>query len=193
MAAARAGGSPGRDQQGGVAEHLGQRPDRGGHDRHPDGHGLEGRESEPLVTGRVDEHGRARQQGPDVVHPAEAPHPVAVGGAGDGPLELVLPPAAGSGDAQLQVGVGPGQLVEGRHQAGKVLAGLRPCPARAGRAATRTGPAAADGSRRRLDPGRNHPDPGRVDAEVIDDLGRDRLGPGVHPGPWSIARRTRAG
>ena len=56
-APARASGSPGAHQEGGVAQDLGQGPGRRGHHRHAGRHGLERREPEALVERRVGEDG----------------------------------------------------------------------------------------------------------------------------------------
>ena len=50
------------DQQGAVTEDLGKRAHRGGHDGDAGLHGLEGRESEPLVARGVGQHVRTAQQ-----------------------------------------------------------------------------------------------------------------------------------
>ena len=59
MAPARAPGIVGGDQQAGLAvgaDHLGQGAAGGGHQRHPAGHGLDGRQREALVERRHHRH-----------------------------------------------------------------------------------------------------------------------------------------
>ena len=88
---------PRADQHGAVAHHLGHGARRGGHHRHPGGHGLQRGEPEALVARRVGQHRRAaegRVQGPvvEVAGPHDpVPHRRRVDG---GQVPLDPPPVA---------------------------------------------------------------------------------------------------
>ena len=73
-----------RHQDRPVADHLGNRARRRGHDRHPGRHGLERGEAEALVDRRVGEDGGARQQ----------------------PVELLVGQEPGTDDSAAPRGVG---------------------------------------------------------------------------------------
>ena len=162
------------DQPGPVAHHLGHRSGRGGHHRHAGRHGLQRREPEPFVAGRVGQHGgpaqRARpgpaRRGSRCARSATAPAsaPTAAAKRSDSP-------SVAPHDHQGHIGVGGRHRGEGRDQQGVVLARLD-------RADGQDVAAAALGEARPA---------GRAVA-----AGRPEAGSRVHrPHPVRIDRRTR--
>ena len=195
-AAGQAVGVAGVDQPGPVADHLGDGPGRGGHHRHPGRHGLQRREAESLVPGRVGQHGRpaagrrpggvVEVAGPHdpVPRPATRPRPSANGSA-----PHPSPPTT----TRATSGWAAATAANGRHQQRVVLAGLdgpdgqdvavapvgqvrmrgRPSPASPG-----VGPPASGG-----DPVVDGPDPVGVDPELGHHLGRPRTATACAPRP----------
>ena len=111
-----------RDQQGCVADHLGDRPGSGGDHGHPERHCFQWRQTEALVERGIGEYQCTRDEGAPVVDPPDAMDTCGVPSGPETRRHGVFAPSGRAGDLEVDIGNGRGDAVEGRHQIGEALA-----------------------------------------------------------------------